>query len=192
MRISTAQMGKRAVTNQRPNKRLRWTMCLGFLALVYVGAFFVHKPAATKGDKLASTTESQRSNPPPVGVEEDIANYCKGDTACTNNAYAQIDRDRERCATDPDLQNFSRSYCESFAIATVITNLKWGPGGDPIGLNNLTHLQHIRMFVTEEEAAAMYAWWCRSWYGVAAKSVVKSKIRTLMAKGDRKGVFGSR
>ena len=44
------------------------------------------------------------------------------------------------------------------------------------------------MFVTEEEAAAMYAWWCRSWNGVAAKSVVKSKIRTLMAKGDRKGV----
>ena len=44
------------------------------------------------------------------------------------------------------------------------------------------------MFVTEEEAAAMYARWCRNWYGVAAKSVVKSKIRTLVAKGDRKGV----
>jgi hypothetical protein len=86
----------------------------------------------------------------------------------------------------------SEQKSPSFAIATVITNLKWGPGGDPIGLNNLTHLQHIRMFVTEEEAAAMYAWWCRSWNGVAAKSVVKSKIRTLMAKGDRKGVFGSR
>ena len=44
------------------------------------------------------------------------------------------------------------------------------------------------MFVTEEEAAAMYARWCWSWYGVRAKSVVKSKIRALMAKGDRKGV----
>jgi hypothetical protein len=143
MRISTAQMGKRAVTNQRPNKRLRWTMCLGFLALVYAGAFFVHEPATTKGDKLASRTEtSRKSNRLPVGVGEDIANYCKGDTACTNNAYAQIERDKERCATDPDLKNFSRSYCESFAIATVITNLKWGPGSDPIGLNNLTHLQH--------------------------------------------------
>jgi hypothetical protein len=75
-------------------------------------------------------------------VDENIANYCKGDTACTNNAYAQIERDKERCATDPDLQNFSRSYCESFAIAAVITNLTWGPGSDPIGLNNLTHLQH--------------------------------------------------
>ena len=44
------------------------------------------------------------------------------------------------------------------------------------------------MFVSDEEAAAMYARWCRNWYGVNAKSVVKSKIRTLMAKGDRKGV----
>jgi len=44
------------------------------------------------------------------------------------------------------------------------------------------------MFVSDEEAAAMYARWCRSWYGVRAKSVVKSKIRALMAKGDRKGV----
>jgi len=44
------------------------------------------------------------------------------------------------------------------------------------------------MFVSDEEAAAMYARWCRNWYGVNAKSVVKSKIRALMAKGDRKGV----
>ena len=44
------------------------------------------------------------------------------------------------------------------------------------------------MFVTESEAAAMYARWCRSWYGVRAKSVVRSKIRTLMTKGDHKGV----
>ena len=44
------------------------------------------------------------------------------------------------------------------------------------------------MFVSDEEAAAMYARWCRNWYGVNAKSVVKSKIRTLMAKRDRKGV----
>ena len=44
------------------------------------------------------------------------------------------------------------------------------------------------MFVSDEEAAAMYARWCQNWYGANAKSVVKSKIRTLMAKGDRKGV----
>ena len=129
--------------NQRPDKRLRWTLFLGFLALVYVGAFSVHKPATTtKGDKLASTTEdSRKSTRLPAGVEEDIANYCKGDAACRNSAYVQIERDKERCATDPDLQNFARSYCESFAIAAVITNLKWGPGSDPIGLSNLAYLQ---------------------------------------------------
>jgi hypothetical protein len=44
------------------------------------------------------------------------------------------------------------------------------------------------MFVTEEEAAAMYARACRSWYGAKASSVVNSQIRTLMAKGDRKGI----
>ena len=44
------------------------------------------------------------------------------------------------------------------------------------------------MFVSEEEAAAMYARWCRSWYGARARSVVNSKIRTPMARGDRKGV----
>jgi len=43
------------------------------------------------------------------------------------------------------------------------------------------------MFVTEEEAAAMYARWCRSWYGAKAKSVVRAKIRALKAKGDYKG-----
>jgi hypothetical protein len=44
------------------------------------------------------------------------------------------------------------------------------------------------MFVTEEEAAAIYARACRSWYGVKAQSVVNSQIKALMAKGDRKGV----
>ena len=43
------------------------------------------------------------------------------------------------------------------------------------------------MFVTEEEAAAMYARWCRSWYGAKAKSVIRAKIRALKAKGDDKG-----
>ena len=50
------------------------------------------------------------------------------------------------------------------------------------------HSLGTSMFVSDEEAAAMYARWCRKWYGVNAKSVVKSKIRTLMAKRDRKGV----
>jgi hypothetical protein len=142
MQISSAEMGNRAVTNERPNKRLRWTLFLGFLGLVYVGAFSVHEPAITKGDKqVVSAPETGRNATLlPFGVEEAIANYCKGDAACTNNAYAQIERDKQRCATDPDLQNFSRSYCENFAGAAVITNLR-GPGSDPIGLNNLAHFQ---------------------------------------------------
>ena len=44
------------------------------------------------------------------------------------------------------------------------------------------------MFVTEEEAAEIYATACRRWYGVKAKSVVNCKIRSLKAKGDFKGV----
>jgi len=44
------------------------------------------------------------------------------------------------------------------------------------------------MFVTDEEAADMYARACRRWYGDEAKSVVRSKIGTLKAKGDHKGV----
>ena len=137
--------------NQRPDKRLRWTLFLGFLALVYVGAFSVYEPAITKGDKLTSTTERNRKSMRlPAGVAEDIANYCKGDTECANNAYAQIERDKERCTTDPDLQNFSHSYCESFATEAVITNLKSGPRGDPIGLNNLAHFQR-RMNALQRE-----------------------------------------
>ena len=44
------------------------------------------------------------------------------------------------------------------------------------------------MFVTEEEAAEIYAKACRSWYRDEAEAVVNSKIRTLKAKGDQKGV----
>jgi hypothetical protein len=44
------------------------------------------------------------------------------------------------------------------------------------------------MFVTEEEAADMYARACRRWYRDEAKSVVISKIGALKAKGDQKGV----
>ena len=44
------------------------------------------------------------------------------------------------------------------------------------------------MFVTEEEAAEMYARACRRWYGDEAKSVVSVKIGVLEAKGDHKGV----
>jgi hypothetical protein len=46
----------------------------------------------------------------------------------------------------------------------------------------------LSMFVTEEEAAEIYAKACRSWYRNEAKSVVNSKIRALKAKGDNKGV----
>jgi hypothetical protein len=44
------------------------------------------------------------------------------------------------------------------------------------------------MFVTEEEAAEIYAKACRSRYREEAKLVVNSKIRALKAKGDSKGV----
>ena len=44
------------------------------------------------------------------------------------------------------------------------------------------------MFVTEEEAAAIYAKACRSWYGARAGSLVHSPVKKLMAKGDGKGV----
>jgi hypothetical protein len=44
------------------------------------------------------------------------------------------------------------------------------------------------MFVTEEEAAEIYAKACRSWYRGEAKAIVNSKIRVLEAKGDNKGV----
>ena len=46
----------------------------------------------------------------------------------------------------------------------------------------------LYMFVTEEEAAEIYAKVCRSWYRDEAKSVVNSKIRALKARGDSKGV----
>lgn len=44
------------------------------------------------------------------------------------------------------------------------------------------------MFVTQEQAAEIYAKACRSWYGARASSVVHSQIKKLMAKGDGKGV----
>jgi hypothetical protein len=55
-------------------------------------------------------------------------------------------------------------------------------------LGRLTWLWIASMFVTEEEAAAIYAKACRSWYGARANSVVHSQIKRLMAKGDCKGV----
>jgi hypothetical protein len=45
----------------------------------------------------------------------------------------------------------------------------------------------VWMFITEEEAAAIYAGACRSWYGINAQSVIHSQIKKLMVKGDRKG-----
>jgi hypothetical protein len=44
------------------------------------------------------------------------------------------------------------------------------------------------MFVTDEEAAQMYARACRSWYGVRALTVVNLQIERLRAKGDKEGV----
>jgi hypothetical protein len=44
------------------------------------------------------------------------------------------------------------------------------------------------MFITKKDAATVYAAACRKWYGTRAKSVIKSKIRRLKAKGNLKGV----
>ena len=44
------------------------------------------------------------------------------------------------------------------------------------------------MFVTDEQAAQMYARACRSWYGVRALNEVNSQIERLRAKADKKGV----
>jgi ribosomal protein L18E len=44
------------------------------------------------------------------------------------------------------------------------------------------------MFITDNEAAAMYARAFRRWHGPKAKSMAKSKIRSLRAKDDHKGV----
>jgi len=44
------------------------------------------------------------------------------------------------------------------------------------------------MFITEEEAAEIYAKVCRRWYRDEAKSIVSSKIGALKSKGDHKGV----
>jgi len=44
------------------------------------------------------------------------------------------------------------------------------------------------LFVTEDQAAEMYARACRGWYGARAQSVVGSKIQALKAKGDHEGV----
>ena len=44
------------------------------------------------------------------------------------------------------------------------------------------------MFITEEQAATIYAKACRRWYGARAGSVVHSQVRKLMAQGDQKGV----
>jgi hypothetical protein len=74
----------------------------------------------------------------------------------------------------------NRPQCTKFILFRSSRNChKWIAGVQLVG---------DLMFVSDEEAAAMYARWCRNWYGVNAKSVVKSKIRTLMAKGDRKGL----
>jgi len=42
------------------------------------------------------------------------------------------------------------------------------------------------MFITKKDAATVYAAACRKWYGTRAKSVIKSKIQRLKAKGDFK------
>jgi hypothetical protein len=44
------------------------------------------------------------------------------------------------------------------------------------------------LFVSEEEAAEIYARVCRVWYGAKAQTVVDAKIRALRAKADYKGV----
>ena len=44
------------------------------------------------------------------------------------------------------------------------------------------------MYVSEQEAAAIYARACRAWYGVRAYQVVATRIKQLRRKGDLGGV----
>jgi hypothetical protein len=43
------------------------------------------------------------------------------------------------------------------------------------------------MFVSTQEAIKIYARVCRAWYGPRARSVVRSKIQEMKAKGDLSG-----
>jgi hypothetical protein len=44
------------------------------------------------------------------------------------------------------------------------------------------------MYVSEQEAAAMYARACQAWYGERANQVVATRIKQLRRKGDLGGV----
>jgi len=44
------------------------------------------------------------------------------------------------------------------------------------------------MYVSEQEAAAMYARACQAWYGERAVEVVTTRIKQLRGKGDLGGV----
>jgi ribosomal protein L18E len=44
------------------------------------------------------------------------------------------------------------------------------------------------MYLTEDDAAAIYAQACRSWYGSRASHVVKDQIKRLQKAGDERGV----
>src|SRR5262249_37440281 len=70
-----------------------------------------------------------------------------------------------------------RRSCPVFSLSSACHNQL---AGEQTGANS--------MFVTEDEAAAMYARASRSWYGPKARSVAKSKVCSLRAKGDDKGV----
>ena len=78
-----------------------------------------------------------------------------------------------RTSTDPVTEAHFRACHRTVIVALVKVSYS------PLGLY---------MFITEQEAADMYARACRRWYGDEAKSVVSSKIGVLEAKGDHKGV----
>jgi hypothetical protein len=46
----------------------------------------------------------------------------------------------------------------------------------------------MRMHVSQEDAAIMYARACRAWYGKRASNVVADKLRELQRRGDAGGV----
>ena len=69
----------------------------------------------------------------------------------------------------------------SCAVSSLLSACHSQSAGEQTGANS--------MFVTEDEAAAMYARACRSWYGPKAKLVAKSKVCSLRARGDDKGVI---
>src|SRR5215510_9251835 len=123
-------------------------------------------------------------------------------TACTGCITSQPTEDRPkrtRIVIDKMCQIY---YTPRLAVAEErrgqLKGQTWHGGWEAEGLHTALApfsftdiasfvVKGFALFVTEEEAAEMYARACHSWYGARAKSVVRAKIRALKAKGDVNG-----